>query len=168
MKRPLLAILLTGATLLVAGAEAFRTPVEAGDSGRFRPILAGADVPPGVLGLLERSCANYHSDNTKWPWYSRVYPVSRLILNDVRSGRDRMNLSRWAEYGPEQRRALLTRLAAEVRSRQMPPSRYTLLHPDARLPDAERNQISRWAHAERRRADSNATDGDAGGDNGRP
>jgi cytochrome c len=168
MNRPFIAILLTGATLLVVAAETFRTPVEAGGAGQFRPILAGSAVPSGVRGLLERSCANCHSENTKWPWYSRVYPVSQMILNDVRSARGRMNISRWAEYGPEQRRLLLTRLAAEVRTRQMPPARYTLLHPDARLSDAERNQISQWAHAERRRADSNAADGDAGVDNGRP
>ncbi len=168
MKRPLIAILLTGATFLVVAAETLRAPVEAGDPRQFRPILAGADVPSGVRGLLERSCANCHSEKTKWPWYSRVYPVSRLIRSDVRAARGRMNLSRWPEYGPEQQRQLLTMLAAAVRSRQMPPPRYMLLHPDARLSDAERNQVSQWAHAERRRADSKTAGGEAGGDNGRP
>jgi len=56
-----------------------------------------------------------------------------------------MNFSDWDQYGIEKRQELLAKLAVVVRSRQMPPARYTLLHSSARLSDAERSRIYQWA-----------------------
>jgi hypothetical protein len=62
-----------------------------------------------------------------------------------------MNLSHWSEYSIEDRQSLLASIAAAVRSRQMPPSRYTLLHPDAKLSREERDLVYNCARGERRR-----------------
>ena len=62
-----------------------------------------------------------------------------------------MNLSRWDEYTIEEQQDLLSRIGAVVRSREMPPARYTLIHGNAKLSPAQREDIYRWAHAERRR-----------------
>ena len=90
----------------------------------LNPLLAGADVNPAIIQIVERSCQNCHSEKTEWPWYSYVAPVSWLIEKDVHDARSHMNLSRWDDYGLEKKQELLTRLAAAVRSRQMPPARY--------------------------------------------
>jgi hypothetical protein len=114
-------------------------------------LLFGAEVDPAVARILQRSCQNCHSEKTQWPWYSYVAPMSWLVENDVQRARDHMNFSEWDQYGIEKRQELLARLAAEVRSRQMPPARYTLLHSSAKLSDAELDRIYRWARTERRR-----------------
>jgi len=77
--------------------------------------------------------------------------MSWLIENDVQRARDHMNFSGWDQYGIEKRQELLARLAAEVRNRQMPPARYTLLHSSAKLSDGELDRIYQWARTERRR-----------------
>jgi hypothetical protein len=115
------------------------------------PLLAGAEVHPAVAQIVERSCQNCHSERTHWPWYSYVAPVSWLIENDVWKARGHMNLSVWDQYTVEKRQELLGELAAAVRSRQMPPPRYTLMHSSAKLSAAESDQIYRWARGERRR-----------------
>ncbi len=116
-----------------------------------RPLLAGTDIDPVVFKVLERSCQNCHSDRTEWPWYSHIAPMSWLVESDVSQARMNMNLSRWDEYTLDEQQDILARVGAVVRSRQMPPARYTLIHANAKLSPAERDQIYGWAHAERRR-----------------
>ena len=120
----------------------------------LNPLLAGADVNVTITRILEKSCQNCHSEKTEWPWYSYVAPVSWLIEKDVHDARSHMNLSRWGEYSPAKRQELLTRLAAAVRSRQMPPARYTLMHPGEKPSGTELEQIYQWARGERRRLKS--------------
>jgi hypothetical protein len=117
-------------------------------------LLAGSGVPPAILQTMERSCQNCHSEKTEWPWYSYVAPVSWLIEKDVHNARGHMNLSRWGEYTVERREELLTQLAAAVRSRQMPPAQYTLMHSSAKLSQTDLEQIYQWARSERRRLKS--------------
>ena len=116
-----------------------------------KPLLAGANLDIGVLALVERSCQNCHSERTEWPWYSYVAPISLLVESDVGRARGRMNLSRWDEYTIDKQQELLGRLAGAIRSREMPPPRYTLMHPDTKLSPMERDQLYQWTRAERRR-----------------
>jgi cytochrome c len=119
-----------------------------------QPLFAGTDIDPVVLGVIERSCQNCHSEKTEWPWYSHIAPMSWLVENDVSQARSRMNLSRWDEYALDEKRDILARVGAVVRSHQMPPARYTMIHAGAKLSPVEREQIYGWAHAERKRLKS--------------
>ncbi len=103
-----------------------------------------------VLPLLEKACLNCHSQQTRWPLYSYLPLVSWAIEKDVGEARQHMDLSRWNEYSVDDKRDLLARLGTEVKDRQMPLPRYLLLHPEARLSDAERQVIYDWTKAQRR------------------
>jgi hypothetical protein len=115
------------------------------------PLLAGAETNPAIAGIIERACQNCHSERTEWPWYSYVAPLSWMIENDVHRGRGHMNLSRWDAYTVDQQVEILTRLGVEVRNRRMPLPKYLQLHPEARLSDADIEQLYAWAHSERQR-----------------
>lgn len=116
-----------------------------------KPLFETAEVDPAVLAVIQRSCQNCHSEKTEWPPYSYIAPMSWMIERDVQQGRGHMNLSRWNDYNDASKQTILTEMAAVVRSRKMPLPRYLLLHPEAKLSDAEVDQIYRWAKAERRR-----------------
>jgi Haem-binding domain len=118
------------------------------------PLLAGAEVDPDVFEVLQRSCQNCHSDKTEWPWYSHIAPMSWLVEGDVSQARSHMNLSHWGEYTVEEQQDLLARIGSAVRSGEMPPARYTMIHGNSKLSPAERDNVYRWAHAERRRLKS--------------
>jgi hypothetical protein len=117
--------------------------------GPVRQQRSQADLPENPV--IERSCRNCHSERTEWPLYSYLPGVGWLVEKDVAEAREHMNLSRWTTYSAEQRINLLARIAAEVRNQRMPPARYTLLHPKARLSDAEIQQVYQWTRAERRK-----------------
>jgi hypothetical protein len=119
--------------------------------GANQTILREAKVEPETLALFQRACQNCHSQNTEWPWYSHVAPVSWLIARDVQQARSHMNLSQWQDYSTDDRLRLLSAIGSAARNRVMPPQRYLLLHPEARLTNMERQQIYTWTRDERRR-----------------
>jgi cytochrome c len=116
-----------------------------------QPLLLGIDLPPDVSSALHRSCADCHSEQTVWPWYSYVAPVSWLVESDVAGGRGHLNMSHWEKLNSEDRQQELSRVASMVRNRKMPLSQYLLVHRDAKLSDAEVDAIYNWARAERKR-----------------
>ena len=120
-------------------------------SGNNQTILHGAQIDPAALAIVRRACQNCHSQNTAWPWYSHVAPMSWLIARDVQQARLHMNLSQWQDYSTDEQLRLLSAIGSAVRNREMPVQRYLLLHPEARLTDAEREQIYRWTRGERSR-----------------
>lgn len=136
-----------GAVIVVILASLATLPTEL----RPRPILSGAQVSPQVISIFERSCADCHSENTHYPWYSYVAPVSFLIRNDVTGGRRHLNLSRWEEYPIVRKERSLSEIANQVRDGDMPMPIYTWIHHGAGLSEADRQAIFAWTQAERLR-----------------
>jgi hypothetical protein len=149
LKRPHYAAAASAGVLALASV--FVHPFGAVKANSNAPLLAGANVDPAVVRILEKSCQNCHSERTEWPWYSYVAPASWLIENDVNQGRSHMNLSRWDEYDTRKQHDLLAELAAVVRNRRMPLSRYILLHPGSQPSPAGFERIYQWTRTERRR-----------------
>ncbi len=89
--------------------------------------------PQQAATVIARSCHNCHSNQTVWPWYSSVAPVSWLVARDVHQGRAQLNFSQWNIYGPEMSRIRIKSICDEVKEGNMPPKYYTPLHRNARL-----------------------------------
>jgi hypothetical protein len=115
------------------------------------PLLSGAQIEAPVVNVMQRSCASCHSEQTAWPWYSYVPPMSWMVEKDVRDGRNHFNMSHWNEKSAEKRMEILSEISVMIRNKQMPLPRYTLLHPDAKLSEADISLMDRWSHVERRR-----------------
>jgi hypothetical protein len=95
------------------------------------PVTQDAPWPSAqARELAVRACYDCHSNETRWPPHSYVAPMSWLVRADVESGRDELNFSSWDTDDNDADDAAETLLDGE-----MPPTRYTLIHPDARLSD---------------------------------
>ena len=88
---------------------------------------------PGTRTLIRRACFDCHSNETVWPWYSHIAPVSWLVQNDVDDGRGHLNFNEWDRT---QRHA--TDVAAQVKQGDMPPWFYLPMHPAAKLTASEK------------------------------
>lgn len=91
---------------------------------------------PRTRELARRTCFDCHSNETRWPWYSWVAPVSWLVQSDVDEGREHLNLSEF-----DQRRGHAEHAAEELAEGEMPPWFYLPLHAEARLSDAEKSEL---------------------------
>jgi hypothetical protein len=125
-----------------------------GAAKQFQAQAASIDdlkIPAEITSIFRRSCVDCHSNQTTWPWYSYVAPVSWLVERDVRRGRDHMNFSEWQQYTLQQRQKLLADVASAVKNGEMPLRQYTFIHRQAKLTDAEKDLVYQWARGERRR-----------------
>ena len=134
-----LAVVMFAATLTGLARHSER-PVAPG-----KPLFEGAQIDGRTLLLFQRACQDCHSENTQWPWYSRIPPVSWMIKKDVDDARRQVNFSKWDVYRPDERADLLTRIGVAARTGQMPLPRYTRLHREAVLSSQERQEIYEWS-----------------------
>lgn len=88
--------------------------------------------------LFVRACADCHSNETKWPWYSHIAPLSWLVQYDVEEGREHFNVSMWGV----QKKNEGTEAKEEFEEGEMPPWFYVLLHPEAKVSKSESQTLS--------------------------
>ena len=91
---------------------------------------------PATRTLVARACFDCHSNQTVWPWYAHVAPVSWLVQQDVDEGRAHVNFSEWNRL-----QRGLRGVRNDVMRGQMPPWYYLPLHPQARLSLAEKEAL---------------------------
>jgi cytochrome c551/c552 len=112
------------------------------------PVAADVAAPLDVAMVLRRACYDCHSNETVWPWYSRVAPISWLVAHDVDEGRDELNFSAWGAYDAAARRKKLKKTLEEVAEGEMPPWYYVFVHPPARVSPADGERLRAWATEE--------------------
>lgn len=101
------------------------------------PVIAEPDWDsPATRELAKVACFDCHSNETVWPWYSSIAPLSWLIQRDTDEGRSKLNFSTWGQGEAEFEDA-----AEVVQEGEMPPLQYVIMHPDARLNDAQKQQL---------------------------
>jgi len=107
-------------------------------------------APPEIKSALHRACYDCHSNETTWPWYSAIAPISWIIHHDVTDGRNRLNFSNWGDYAEDAgtRSQKLEEISKSVARGDMAPWYYRMLHPDAALSDHQRTQLVRWVSQE--------------------
>jgi len=103
-------------------------------------------VPAPVQGLLQRACYDCHSNNTHYPWYAEVQPVSWWLTRHVDDGKRHLDFSAFGTYTPKRAGKKIEQIADEVEHREMPLKSYTWMHPEARLTAAEIKLIVDWAN----------------------
>lgn len=117
-------------------------------------LEAHMNVQPQVAAILDRSCADCHSNKTRWPWYSHVAPVSWFVIDHVNEGRSNLNFSEWGRYSWREQRGLLGGICQESKSGMMPLSSYTPMHPGSKLSAEDVKTLCDWANAQRTQMDS--------------
>ena len=90
---------------------------------------------PQTRELVKRACFDCHSNESVWPWYSNIAPVSWLVQHDVDEARRQLNFSNMRNVRK------LSEAADNVRAGKMPEAKYLIMHPDARLTAEEKKQL---------------------------
>lgn len=109
------------------------------------PVGEIISAPPAVEAILRESCFNCHSNETRWPWYAWVAPVSWLVAHDVNDAREELNFTRWNDYDEDERAEKIEEAWEMVEDGEMPPWFYLPLHPGAELDASEREILRRFA-----------------------
>lgn len=98
----------------------------------------------GEMALLRSACFDCHSNETEYPWYSYVQPLALWINDHVMEAREELNFSIWQTYSTKKKLDKLEECVEMIESKEMPLTSFTVSHPEARLTDAERLQLTDW------------------------
>ena len=109
-------------------------------------IQAHAGTTSELAAVLDRSCRDCHSNNTVWPRYTQIAPLSWLMARGVAEGRKAVNFSEWASYPPDVQRMLLSVSCQDATSGKMP-GPYTFVRPETKLSSQDIETI--WDHGVR-------------------
>ena len=137
--------------LVFLGAQAYRPDRTNPAVDERKTLRANTQLTPEVAAIFERSCNDCHSNETTWPWYSNVSPVSWFLKGHVEDARRELSFSEWATYPKRKRERKLHEICEQVESGQMPLTSYLPLHPSARLSDEDKRRICEWTKLEEER-----------------
>lgn len=99
---------------------------------------------PEVKQLLHTACYDCHSNHTRYPWYAEVQPVSWWLAHHVKDAKAHLNFSELGAYSKKTAVRRLNECIDEVEERAMPLPSYRIVHPDARLTEAQTKLLTEW------------------------
>ncbi|MEO5564687.1 MAG: heme-binding domain-containing protein [Chitinophagaceae bacterium] len=106
-------------------------------------------IPPDVKNILAKACDDCHSNNTLYPWYSKIQPVDWWLDKHVQDGKKHLNLDDYTNRNLRYQYHKLEEIAEQVKEGEMPLKSYTWMHKDAILSETEKNTLINWADAMR-------------------
>jgi hypothetical protein len=110
-----------------------------------KAVAGQSHLPATVTPVLERACRDCHSNQTVWPWYSRVPPMSLLVKHDVDEGRAKFNFSNWASGSATPTPNQVQEICDAASDGSMPPKSYRIMHFEARLNTQDVDTLCGWA-----------------------
>lgn len=120
-------------------------PVEKTNPAETKPMQI-SDIK--AKAVIDRACKDCHSNNTVWPWYAYIAPVSWKIKEHVEHGREELNFSDWGNYSTKGAIHKLEEIVEEVEEGHMPEDGYTLMHPEAKITDEDLAVLKAWVISE--------------------
>ncbi|MDN4030878.1 heme-binding domain-containing protein [Chryseobacterium gambrini] len=95
-------------------------------------------TPAKIQGLLKGACYDCHSNETVYPKYAYIAPISWSVKSHINEGREHLNFSIWDTYNKDLKQSMLSKSIQTIRNKTMPMPGYIVYHKEANLSDAER------------------------------
>ena len=112
---------------------------------KSKSIATITPIPDSVNAILQVACYDCHSNNTRYPWYTNIQPVGWWLRNHINNGKRHLNFDEFTIYSPIKQSDKLEETIKSQQEGWMPLDSYTWIHKDARLTEAQRQQLITWA-----------------------
>jgi len=120
-----------------------------GNYDSVQPFLNETKPIASVEGILKETCFDCHSNQTKYPWYAEIAPVSYWLADHIKDGKKHLNFSEWSTYSVKRKDHKLEEIIEMVEDKEMPLDSYTWTHKEARLTDDQIKAIITWVQTAR-------------------
>ncbi len=104
-------------------------------------------VPDSVLHILKVACYDCHSNNTYYPWYRNLQPVSLFLNDHITKGKKELNFDEFGNYSSRRQKSKLKSIASQIKDNEMPLTSYKLMHGEADLSKEEKQLLIDWANS---------------------
>ncbi len=110
-------------------------------------VAAAYTTPDDVKQILATSCNDCHSNNTVYPWYSKVQPVAWWLSSHIKEGKDELNFDEFKTFSPRRQYNKMEEVVKLVKDDEMPLNSYTWIHKDAILTADQKQKLTAWAES---------------------
>jgi hypothetical protein len=97
-----------------------------------------------ISNLLRNSCYDCHSNNTIYPWYNKLQPISWFLEGHIKEAKAELNFSEFGSYSNRKVKSKLKSIISQIKDDEMPLSSYTLMHPNAKLSESDKLILESW------------------------
>lgn len=104
-------------------------------------------VPDNIQAILKSSCYDCHSNNTAYPWYSKVQPIAWWLGGHIAEGKKNLNFSEFTIYSLKKQFRKLKEIQEQIEEDEMPLSSYTFIHRYANLTGNQKKLLLNWVSA---------------------
>lgn len=136
--------IILGLAVILIGIQFFQPLRNQSDEVTASHIERVYNVPQNVKAILTQSCYDCHSNNTRYPWYSRIQPGAWYMARHIKKGKEELNFSEFGEYSARKQRNKFRAMAGQVKDGEMPLSSYTLIHRNAVLSPEDKQVLIAW------------------------
>ena len=125
----------------------FYRPEKNDSKNEMNAMSTVMEIPVEVNKIIETSCADCHTNSTKYPWYNEIAPASWFLAQHVKEGKENLNFSEWTAYNNDQQAHVLKDIKEVLNEREMPLKSYLLIHKDAKLTENQYQILYDWANS---------------------
>lgn len=101
-------------------------------------------ISESIQSIIDRSCNDCHSNNTKYDWYHEIAPFSWVVAMHIKEGKEHVNFDEWKTYNKDQKQHIIEELEEVIETREMPLVGYLKFHPEAIISDEDNNELLDW------------------------
>jgi hypothetical protein len=101
-------------------------------------------TPEKITGMIKSACYDCHSDETVYPKYAYIAPVSWSVKSHINEGREHLNFSVWDTYNKDLKENMLNKSIQTIQNKTMPMPGYIVYHKEANLSEAERKLLTQY------------------------
>lgn len=123
----------------------FVRPAKNESTDKSKHISTLYAVPADVNTILTKACNDCHTNNTIYPWYASVQPVTWWLDDHIKEGKSHLNFDDYSTYSLRKQYHKMEEVIEQVKEKEMPLNSYTWVHRDAKLSDEERVALTTWA-----------------------
>jgi heme-binding protein len=102
------------------------------------------NVPEHIEVKIKASCYDCHSNNTNYPWYSKIQPGAWFMQNHISKGKEELNFNTFGDYSGRRKKSKLKSIISQIKDGEMPIASYTLVHRDAKLSEKDKIILNKW------------------------
>lgn len=141
--------ILIGSLIILLALQFYRPDRNATEGDHTAVFLSETNPPTEVQRILENSCYDCHSNQTAYPWYGHIAPISYWLDDHIKHGKGNLNFSEWEHYSRKEKDHKLEALLEEVEKGKMPIEKYTWMHTDAKLNQEQKQAVTAWVQQTR-------------------
>ena len=130
--------------IIFIGIQLVPVTLNQSDAVSKNDIIVALNPPKEIAIILKTSCYDCHSNNTNYPWYDKIAPVSWWVADHVKEAKDELDFSEWGSFSQKRKDKKIKEIMEVIDEGEMPLKSYLVMHGDAKLSEAQVEALKKW------------------------